>query len=311
MAFFSHEPELKSKQQQPRQHLQQQEQRQEFSPTLASRRNHYAEQFHELISSRHSVRQFDTKSPVTDDDVRLILDAANRARKKQTPPALSSHTQSLFSLFRQTASAGNLQPFHVFVVRDAAMKRALALASANQEWLAFAPCILVFCAMPSVSGAKYGARGRNLYCVEDACIGAAYAQLMAHAMGMGSCWAGAMNEQLVMNALGGLFSPHLLPVALLAVGHRNPMNQFYGQRRQPLNQMFTVLESTTSGGGENASSNHNSPEIGHQIVGTPPQSAHHSNNPYQVLHDLTPHRTLLYPPPGAPINRDDNLIHYD
>ncbi|MEJ2559049.1 MAG: nitroreductase family protein [Anaerolineae bacterium] len=97
------------------------------------------------------------------------------------------------------------------------IKQALAKAAGNQDFLAEAPVVLVFCTHPARSAARYGERGKRLYCLQDASIAIAYAQLAATALGLASCWVGAFNDEQVARAIHLPTSQH--PVAILPVGY--------------------------------------------------------------------------------------------
>lgn len=148
--------------------------------------------FFQTIHARLSVRAYQAKA-IAQERLETILSAAN-----------------------QSPSAGNLQAYEIIVVRDAATIRALAKASYNQDFLAQAPVVLVFCADPGRSGAKYGAMGEQLYSVQDATIATAYAQLAATALGLATCWIGAFREPEVVTVLH--LRAGLRPIALLPVG---------------------------------------------------------------------------------------------
>ncbi len=146
----------------------------------------------ETVNARQSVRAYQAK-PVEQEQLEAILTTANRA-----------------------PSAGNLQGYEILVVRDAATKGSLAKAALNQTSIAQAPIVLVFCADPARAGAKYGGRGEHLYCVQDATVATAYAQLAATALGLATCWIGAFPEAEVAKLLG--LRAGLRPVAMLPVG---------------------------------------------------------------------------------------------
>ncbi|MFZ5845520.1 MAG: nitroreductase family protein [Patescibacteria group bacterium] len=148
--------------------------------------------FFTTVESRHSTRSF-THQPIEENKIRQILEAANLA-----------------------PSAGNLQAYQIFVVKDPARIASLAEA-ADQDWIAEAPVVLVFCADSSRSARKYGQRGRDLYALQDSTIAASYAQLAAASLGLGSCWVGAFSEEAILEILE---SPqNLLPVCLLPLGY--------------------------------------------------------------------------------------------
>jgi len=148
--------------------------------------------FFETVHARQSVRAFHAKA----------------VERKQL--------EAILSAVNQSPSAGNLQSYEILVVRDAPTLRALAVASFKQMFIAQAPTVLVFCAEPARSGAKYGAVGERLYCVQDATIAAAYAQLAATALGLATCWIGAFNAEDVTRVLD--LRSGLRPIALLPVG---------------------------------------------------------------------------------------------
>lgn len=146
----------------------------------------------EAIHARQSVRAYQDK-PVSAEQLNAILAAAN-----------------------QSPSAGNVQAFEIVLLRDRGPIGALAGQTFNQPFIAQAPVVMVFCADPARSGAKYGAAGEQLFCVQDATIATAYAQLAATALGLATCWIGAFEEQRVASYLG--LRAGLRPVAILPIG---------------------------------------------------------------------------------------------
>lgn len=148
----------------------------------------------QVVIARHCVREY---APQDVDDA-LLARALNLA--KLAP------------------SAGNLQAFEVVVVRDAAARAQIARAAVHQSFVATAPVVLVWAAHAVRSATKYGQRGRDLYCVQDATIAASYAQLALTALGLSSCWVGAFHEEAVSRIIGDKYA-ELRPVALLPVGY--------------------------------------------------------------------------------------------
>jgi len=115
------------------------------------------------------------------------------------------------------------------LVQDENKKRELALASFAQSFVAEAPVVLVFCANPGRSEKRYGKRGKNLYCIQDATIAAAYAQLAAVDLGLGSCWVGAFDEKEVLRILGN--PEGLIPVAIIPIGYPAEQPPSTGRRK--------------------------------------------------------------------------------
>lgn len=150
-------------------------------------------EFERLIGKRRSVREFEDR-PVEDEQVRAVLEAANSA-----------------------PSAGGCQAYEIVRVEDPAVRSSLARAALDQMFIAQAPVVLVFLATPSRSSGRYGRRGRQLYCIQDATIACAFAHLRAADLGLGSVWVGAFDDDGVRRALGAPAESR--PVAILPLGH--------------------------------------------------------------------------------------------
>jgi nitroreductase len=175
-------------------------------------------EFFETVHARQSVRAYQAK-PVEAKQLEAILSAAN-----------------------QSPSAGNVQGYEILVVRDAATIWALAKAALSQMFITQAPVVLVFCADPARSGEKYGARGERLYCVQDATIAAAYAQLAATALGLATCWIGAFDPEEVAKVLG---LRDLRPIAMLPVGW--PAETPPRTRRRAMSDLMREHKATIEG----------------------------------------------------------------
>ncbi len=147
----------------------------------------------ETIKSRRSVRVFQPKE-VEPEKLNTIL-----------------------GVMMQAPSAGNLQAFQVYVIRDAEQKQALATAALNQDFIARAPVVLIFCADRHRSGQHYRQRGEDLYSVQDATIATAYAQLAATAFGLGTCWVGTFDDAKLAKVVG-IDEGHY-PIAMLPLGY--------------------------------------------------------------------------------------------
>jgi nitroreductase len=149
--------------------------------------------FFTLIESRRSVRLYES-TPLEPEKLHQILEAANLA-----------------------PSAGNLQGYEIYAVTSIKQRQGLVKAALKQEFLSQAPVVLVFCANPGRSSGRYGQRGRELYCIQDATIACTYAMLAAQALGLCTVWVGAFSEEPVRQAAG--IPADLLPVAMLPIGY--------------------------------------------------------------------------------------------
>lgn len=152
-------------------------------------------EMNELFKRRHAVRSYQRRA-VSSRDLETILAAADSA-----------------------PSAGGLKSRAVLVVTNEQTKKQLVQAAYGQEFVAQAPVVIVFWALPSRSASKYGARGRDLFALQDATIAASFAWLQAVSAGLGVCWVGAFEDEAVKNIFRAKIGPDWRPIALLPVGY--------------------------------------------------------------------------------------------
>lgn len=131
-----------------------------------------------------------------------------------------SKLEKIFLASSYTPSAGNLQAYKVLRIQTEGNKTRLAAAAFNQNFIAQAPIVLVFMADPTKSSKKYGLRGRDLYCIQDATIAATFTWLTAVELGLGAAWVGAFDEQEVKSSLG-MPDSNLIPVIVMPIGYEN------------------------------------------------------------------------------------------
>jgi len=148
-------------------------------------------EFFEAIKARRSVRAF-KPDKLKEGDLEKILDAG-----------------------RQAPNAGNCQPWEFVVVRDDGVKQKLVEAS-GQGFVAEAPVVVVVCAnVPRVSS-RYGKRGAELYSIQDTAAATENMHLAAVALGYGTCWVGAFDEEAVAKAIKA--PKDVRPVAMIPIG---------------------------------------------------------------------------------------------
>jgi nitroreductase len=149
-------------------------------------------------------------------DLFETIQARQSVRAYQSTQVEAEKLEAVLAAANQAPSAGNLQGYEIYLTRDNKVKQALAKAAWNQGFLAQAPVVLVFCTHAARSAARYRERGKRLYCLQDASIAAAYAQLAATALGLATCWVGAFDDEQVARAID--LPPGQRPVAILPVG---------------------------------------------------------------------------------------------
>ncbi|MGZ7067293.1 MAG: nitroreductase family protein, partial [Methanobacterium sp.] len=98
----------------------------------------------EVIMNRRSIRKYKEKE-IDDDLINKIVEAGIWA-----------------------PSAGDLQSWDAVIVKDEKTKFKITVAAYVQDFLVKTPVLIVICANKANSGARYGERGRDLYCIQDA-----------------------------------------------------------------------------------------------------------------------------------------------
>jgi len=170
-------------------------------------------EFSEVIAKRRSVRHFNSKLDVSDEDVRALLDAAVAA-----------------------PTAGNIQPWRFTVVRTLEAREKLAVAL-RQRWATNAPVIIVVSVDPRPCSARYGDRGERLYAIQDTSAAVEHILLTAVDRGLASCWIGAFDTDAVREALS--IQAPIEPVAILPIGYS--AESAGRPARRPLSEVATWI----------------------------------------------------------------------
>jgi nitroreductase len=147
--------------------------------------------FEDVLQGRRSVRRY-KEDPVPEDKISDLLEAA------ETAP-----------------SAGNLRAREYFVVTRPDLRTMLSVAAYGQGHVATAPVLIVVCADPIHSGRRYGDRGQ-LYSIQDAAAATTCLLLAAQDMGLGACWTGAFDDDMVKEILK--LPDRLVPTAIVSLG---------------------------------------------------------------------------------------------
>ncbi|SEO29257.1 nitroreductase family protein [Propionispora vibrioides] len=151
------------------------------------------EEIFECMRESKTVRNF-RQDPITDESLAKLIEAACWA-----------------------PSAGNLQPWFFYVVKNEKVKQRLAAVCTDQPQVAEAPVAIVVMADPAKSNEKYGERGAQLYCLQDTAAAAENLLLAAESMGLATCWVGSFDEPQVQKLVEA--PPRLRAVAIICVGY--------------------------------------------------------------------------------------------
>lgn len=147
----------------------------------------------DIIKTRRSVRDF-TDREIPEKIVNDLIDA-----------------------LRWAPSAGNLQSRKFYFVFNREIREKLSQARHNMaRFVASAPLAIVVCADLN-RAAQYKERGTSLYSIQDTAASVQNLLLAAHALGLGTCWVGAFQEDTVRDILK--LPENLRPVAIIPVGY--------------------------------------------------------------------------------------------
>lgn len=170
-------------------------------------------EFSEVIAKRRSVRHFNNKLDVSDEDLRYLLETAVTA-----------------------PTAGNIQPWRFTVVRTLEAREKLA-AALRQRWATNAPVVIVVSADPRPCAARYSDRGERLYAIQDTSAAVEHLLLATVDRGLASCWIGAFDTDAVREAVG-IQSP-IEPIAILPIGYS--AESAGRPARRPLSEVTTWI----------------------------------------------------------------------
>lgn len=168
----------------------------------------------EAVKKRRSVRNF-KEDPFPEEILFQLLEAA-----------------------RFAPTAGNVQPWKFYIVKNKEIQSKLAEAALAQSWLTTPPVIIVVCAELARSAASYGQRGYTLYALQDTAAAIENILLCAVEKGLGCCWVGAFREEVVAQVLG-LDTKINRPVAMIPIGY--PAEEALVPVKRPLNDLIIFV----------------------------------------------------------------------
>ncbi|MBS3119860.1 nitroreductase family protein [Candidatus Woesearchaeota archaeon] len=147
----------------------------------------------QAINTLFSVRKF-LDVPVEWDKIGKILDAG-----------------------RHAPSSGNVQNWRFVIVRNPELREQLAVAALKQHWIANAPIIIVICAELDKITHYYGERGEKVYSIQNTSLAVQNMMLTAHALGLGSSFVSAFDENEVIRLLG--IPGNARPYVIMPIGY--------------------------------------------------------------------------------------------
>ncbi|MBM7581644.1 nitroreductase [Caldicoprobacter guelmensis] len=156
-------------------------------------------EFMEVISKRRAIRKY-KKDPIPD----VIL-------------------QKLFYTLSLAPSGNNRQPYKFLFIKDEKLRREIVQRACHQEFLYDAPVIMVACCEP----------GRSF----DTAIAVDHLVLAATNEGLGTCWVGWFERDVVKEILG--IEPHMEVPILIPIGY--PDESPSARPRKSLDELIEVI----------------------------------------------------------------------
>lgn len=146
------------------------------------------------------------------DDMLGIMRQRRSVRRMKATPLPPETVERLIEAARLAPSWANTQCWDFIAVTDPEKRAALALAGGPKQAMPVAPLIIVACARPEASGSRAGLR----YFMLDMGIAVEHLILQATSLGLGTCWVGWFDEDVVRQTLG--IPPEVRVVAMVPVG---------------------------------------------------------------------------------------------
>ena len=140
-------------------------------------------------------------------DVFEAMKTRRSIRKYKPGSILNEKLKMIFEAARLASSGGNRQPWRFVVIRNMERKRVLAKVANNQMFLADAAEIVVAIGDPEISKRWYD---------KDPMIAVEHMVLVANALGYGTCWIGAFEEEEIKRLLNIL--KEMSVIVLLSIG---------------------------------------------------------------------------------------------
>ena len=156
-------------------------------------------------------------------EVLECIKARRSIRKYRSDNIPWDHISNILDAGRLAPSSGNLQSWKFIVIKDEAKKKQLADACVQQFWMESAPIHIVVVGDPDKVKRFYGDRGERLYVIQNCAAAVENMLLEATNLGLGSCWIGAFDEDMVRRALD--IPPEIRPQAIITIGYSDETPQ--------------------------------------------------------------------------------------
>lgn len=118
---------------------------------------------------------------------------------------------------RFAPTSGNIQNFKLIAIKEKPNKKLVSKACHDQKWIEDASVIIVIIGEPHMMTRFYGLRGEHFYTIQNATAVIENMLLAANDQGLGSCWVGAFDDDLLRRAIK---CPEAdVPIGVVTIGY--------------------------------------------------------------------------------------------
>ncbi len=145
-------------------------------------------------------------------DVLELLKTRRSIRKYKSTPVEEEKIQKCLEAAQWAPSASNKQPWEFMIVTDSEIRNKMAAIHPYAKFVAESPVIFIPLTDPTI---------HQDYHQSDTALATMQFMIMAHALGLGTCWAGVINKPQIEKEIKSMLNiPEKLRVlAIVAVGY--------------------------------------------------------------------------------------------
>ena len=148
--------------------------------------------------------------------------------------------ESLLKVARWAPSAGNVQPWKFIVIRKPDKIEEIWKATAwkapeitPQNFIKKAPVIIIVCTDTTAYMKRQSSIKSDLFSIQDAAAATQNLLLAATSIGLGGCWVGMFDEEMLRESLN--IPKGVRPVSIIPIGHTN--SKARPPKRKPLDEI--------------------------------------------------------------------------
>jgi nitroreductase len=148
-----------------------------------------------------------------------IIKKRRSIRRYSSRPIEFSKLIDILEAGLHAPSSGNHQSWKFVVVNDLKTKQKIAKECKGQEWISHAPVLIMVYAGTREQKTFYAGRGEILYSAQNCAAATQNMMLAATELGLGTCWIGQFNEDIIDDILKVEAKYGVLLHAIITLGY--------------------------------------------------------------------------------------------